>query len=137
MAGYTKAETGSNRAALAVLIIVIVIGSITLTAFLVMMFQICCQMRATAAHNARVKFSYGKKTIGRRTRTKRKLLNLYPVVHYRAGDNYAQTTCLACYEDFQENDIIRILPCGDIFHTICIESWLQASSKAKCPICYN
>ena len=43
--------------------------------------------------------------------------------------------CSICIEDYNTNDVIRILDCNHSFHTNCIESWIQYSSKTQCPIC--
>lgn len=43
--------------------------------------------------------------------------------------------CIICIEDYNKNDAIRILGCNHSFHTKCIESWIQYSSKTQCPIC--
>lgn len=43
--------------------------------------------------------------------------------------------CIICIEDYNTNDTIRILGCNHIFHTKCIETWIQYSSNTQCPIC--
>ncbi len=44
-----------------------------------------------------------------------------------------QKTCPICTEDFESSDDITALPCNHIFHTICIDKWLETSNT--CPIC--
>jgi hypothetical protein len=43
--------------------------------------------------------------------------------------------CIICIEAYDTTDAIRILGCNHIFHTKCIETWIQYSSKTQCPIC--
>ena len=42
-------------------------------------------------------------------------------------------TCIVCQYSFEENDIIRSLPCGHQFHQNCIDRWL--SENTTCPVC--
>lgn len=44
------------------------------------------------------------------------------------------TQCTVCLAEYQEKDILRILPyCGHAFHITCIDIWLQ--HHTTCPIC--
>jgi hypothetical protein len=44
-------------------------------------------------------------------------------------------TCIICLEDFQDGEMIRLLPrCGHAMHTNCILPWLT-ESHGCCPIC--
>ena len=42
-------------------------------------------------------------------------------------------TCSVCTEDFAENDTVRILPCGHIYHRRCIDPWLLRFG-GNCPM---
>ncbi|PLB34244.1 E3 ubiquitin-protein ligase RNF103 [Aspergillus candidus] len=42
--------------------------------------------------------------------------------------------CAVCIEYFDEEDCIRALVCGHIFHTLCVDSWLT-KRRACCPLC--
>lgn len=42
-------------------------------------------------------------------------------------------TCVICYEDLEDNVEIILLPCKHPFHTECICTWLENSTK--CPLC--
>ncbi|KAG6502962.1 RING-H2 finger protein ATL74-like [Zingiber officinale] len=45
-----------------------------------------------------------------------------------------ETQCTVCLADYQEKDVLRILPfCGHNFHVICIDIWLKQHST--CPVC--
>jgi hypothetical protein len=42
--------------------------------------------------------------------------------------------CTVCQDDFNNEDIVRILPCEHIYHPDCIDDWLKGHSY-KCPCC--
>lgn len=42
--------------------------------------------------------------------------------------------CVICIEEFQNDALIRILPCGHEYHVACIDGWLTRRKKF-CPIC--
>ena len=42
--------------------------------------------------------------------------------------------CAICVEEFQEDDVVRILPCSHFFHPHCIDPWLTEHSS-MCPLC--
>lgn len=44
-----------------------------------------------------------------------------------------QNTCTICIEDFKDGDDLKTLPCLHIYHSACIDSWLQRDNS--CPIC--
>jgi len=41
--------------------------------------------------------------------------------------------CIICMENFDENELVKQLPCGHIFHGDCIDHWL--SEQKNCPFC--
>jgi hypothetical protein len=43
-------------------------------------------------------------------------------------------SCTVCQDEFNEEDMVRILPCEHIYHPDCIDDWLTAHSY-KCPCC--
>lgn len=43
-------------------------------------------------------------------------------------------TCPICFDDFQDGQILRILPCKHRFHALCVDPWLLNSST-HCPMC--
>lgn len=53
-----------------------------------------------------------------------------PVTSEQAAAN---TSCSVCWENFQLEEMVSRLPCDHIFHSTCIEPWLQL--HATCPIC--
>ena len=50
--------------------------------------------------------------------------------HYMDSKVYE---CPICKEMYQEDEVIKELYCGHIYHTQCIERWLQ--QEKKCPCC--
>lgn len=55
-----------------------------------------------------------------------------PKREYTKEDN--ADTCAICVDEFQENVVVRELPCGHIFHPDCIDEWLSNYSS-MCPLC--
>ncbi|PFH32409.1 zinc finger, C3HC4 type (RING finger) domain-containing protein [Besnoitia besnoiti] len=43
--------------------------------------------------------------------------------------------CAICIEDFVPSALVRVLPCGHVFHRSCIDSWFLRSSV--CPLCLH
>lgn len=41
--------------------------------------------------------------------------------------------CIICLEDFQKNDLVTIIKCGHLYHTVCLYGWFK--KKKRCPIC--
>jgi len=42
-------------------------------------------------------------------------------------------SCAVCLSEFEENDMLRRLPCGHSFHTACVDKWL--TQNKVCPLC--
>ncbi|XWS36411.1 hypothetical protein CRYUN_Cryun20dG0083400 [Craigia yunnanensis] len=52
----------------------------------------------------------------------------------RDTDERSTYGCVVCMNEFQEHDMLRVLPnCSHAFHLDCIDIWLQ--SNANCPLC--
>lgn len=49
------------------------------------------------------------------------------------GSSDSELACSVCTEDFIENDSVRILPCGHIYHRRCIDPWLLRFG-GTCPL---
>lgn len=42
------------------------------------------------------------------------------------------STCAICVDDFVKNQLVRVLPCGHLFHQGCVDEWLVKRSRT-CP----
>jgi hypothetical protein len=42
--------------------------------------------------------------------------------------------CGICIEDFEDDDLVTLLPCKHIYHCVCSDKWFSENSN-KCPIC--
>jgi len=42
--------------------------------------------------------------------------------------------CPICLDDYQDDDLLRILPCKHEFHAACVDQWL-IHRKRYCPLC--
>lgn len=50
-----------------------------------------------------------------------------------AKDEADDKRCVVCLVDFEEKQLVRVLPCLHEYHTRCIDKWLK--SNRTCPIC--
>ncbi|KAB1213738.1 RING-H2 finger protein ATL16 [Morella rubra] len=57
-----------------------------------------------------------------------------PTFQFRREGDARSICCVVCLNEFQEEDMLRLLPkCSHAFHLDCIDIWLQ--SNANCPLC--
>ncbi|GMH17896.1 hypothetical protein Nepgr_019737 [Nepenthes gracilis] len=63
------------------------------------------------------------------------IISSITVCRYRRGEGLVESTdCAVCLTEFQEDDILRLLPkCNHAFHIPCIDTWLI--SHTNCPLC--
>lgn len=48
-------------------------------------------------------------------------------------DGSQETSCAVCLSEFDDDDVLRRLPCGHNFHRACIDKWLKRNKV--CPLC--
>ena len=49
-------------------------------------------------------------------------------------DKYSENyQCIICMEEFEKNEVVKLLPCEHIFHKNCIKQWLL--KQKTCPFC--
>jgi hypothetical protein len=68
-------------------------------------------------------------------------INKIPVKPFHKTFFEDNSQCIICMENFTENELVKQLSCGHIFHEDCINQWLEQQKncpfcKAEC-ICYN
>ncbi|KAJ4767655.1 hypothetical protein LUZ62_078030 [Rhynchospora pubera] len=76
-----------------------------------------------------------------RTRSRgvdRSVIETFPVIGYAAvkivRSSKSPLECAICLSEFVDDDILRLLPgCRHVFHTDCIEAWLE--NHVTCPVC--
>ncbi|XP_057798090.1 RING-H2 finger protein ATL16-like [Salvia miltiorrhiza] len=64
------------------------------------------------------------------------LIREIPTFQYnkQQGESSSVSKCVVCLNEFQENDMLRLLPkCSHAFHLDCIDVWLLSNSN--CPLC--
>lgn len=49
-------------------------------------------------------------------------------------EHHPLESCAICLEDFEQDDMVRGLVCGHVFHKECVDPWLS-NRKACCPLC--
>ncbi|KAK7595088.1 hypothetical protein V9T40_001521 [Parthenolecanium corni] len=61
-------------------------------------------------------------------------INLIPSFKFDLEKHHSdQTTCVVCMCDFEDQQILRDLPCSHMFHAKCVDKWLK--TNRTCPIC--
>lgn len=58
-------------------------------------------------------------------------LNISKIIFY--NENIKQKSCSICLEEYKKNEKIFLSNCEHIFHSKCINSWLN--NNITCPIC--
>ena len=56
-----------------------------------------------------------------------------PLKPFRKALFEDNSNCIICMELFNENELVKQLPCGHIFHGECIDQWL--GEQKNCPFC--
>lgn|SRR3990167_1880465 len=64
---------------------------------------------------------------------KEEALNLLGSVELTAEDVKQFVNCNICFEDFEEKESCRKLPCAHVYHVGCIDQWLK--DNKICPVC--
>lgn len=50
------------------------------------------------------------------------------------ADGEAKASCVICLDEFQDQEVLRVLPCQHRFHLDCIDPWLT-ERQPFCPLC--
>ncbi|KAF7112838.1 hypothetical protein RHSIM_RhsimUnG0187500 [Rhododendron simsii] len=63
------------------------------------------------------------------------VINSIAICQYKRGDGLVEgTECSVCLNEFEEDEILRLLPkCNHAFHIPCIDTWLR--THTNCPLC--
>ena len=48
-------------------------------------------------------------------------------------DPDSQVSCTICLGDYEEGEVLRVLPCLHRFHQPCVDPWL--AEHTQCPLC--
>ena len=61
------------------------------------------------------------------------LIEKIPQIKYSVEKNGINNQCYICFDLFQENEYLKQLNCGHIFHKECLSQWIL--NQKNCPIC--
>jgi hypothetical protein len=62
-------------------------------------------------------------------------VELFPQEAYTCAQNQEEErACAICIEEYQEGEMLRVLPCSHMFHHDCLVPWL-CERQACCPLC--
>ncbi|GAA0155010.1 hypothetical protein LIER_12837 [Lithospermum erythrorhizon] len=59
-----------------------------------------------------------------------------PAIRYDSLCNSPKQECSVCLTEFKPDSEINCLPCGHVFHKLCLEKWLKYWN-VTCPLCRN
>jgi hypothetical protein len=51
----------------------------------------------------------------------------------QTGEHTEKKNCVICMEDFESQENVKLLACGHLFHSDCVNKWLL--EKSTCPMC--
>lgn len=73
---------------------------------------------------------------GKRTTHTRPRGHAHPHTHAQvhATRYFSKDECAICMDNFQAGDVVRILPCGHVFHKTECDEWLMKWRKLVCPL---
>lgn len=55
------------------------------------------------------------------------------VIKELVGDESEDDVCSICFAQYESSDLLRVVPCGHVFHAECGDLWFVR--KATCPLC--
>eukprot|EP00744_Colponema_vietnamica_P012644 GILI01017739.1.p1 GENE.GILI01017739.1~~GILI01017739.1.p1 ORF type:complete len:293 (+),score=72.84 GILI01017739.1:71-949(+) len=63
------------------------------------------------------------------------VISRFRTIKYRAGLLVGEPLCCICTDEFEEDDVVTILPCDErhFFHKACVDQWMIA--RGSCPLC--
>jgi hypothetical protein len=61
------------------------------------------------------------------------IINNLPVIKYHPLGAGSSQICAICYDEFQPEEDVKLLPCMHSYHGACIDAWLRRGHT--CPIC--
>lgn len=66
-----------------------------------------------------------------RHRLPKRVLKKIPIVKFNHSIHLYET-CAICLEDYEDGEKLRVLPCGHVYHTKCIDPWLTKNRRVCC-----
>jgi hypothetical protein len=62
-------------------------------------------------------------------------VDAFPLASFqKESSSECNETCPICIDEYHDGESVKVLPCGHIYHPLCIEPWFLAKSTA-CPLC--
>lgn len=56
---------------------------------------------------------------------------------YNYFNTVSYTDCIICFEKYNSNSNITILPCKHYYHSDCLYYWITTSQSYNCPYCHK
>ena len=53
------------------------------------------------------------------------VLKKLKLVYFKKDYLFKEEKCVICFSHFEKEDILKVLPCKDVFHRECIDSWFM------------
>lgn len=121
--------SGSNNSAL--IILAVTLGLSIPAIFVILIVALFCKKRAHKRREVAQEFSIVPPSYPQETQSD--LDPAFPVHKYSTLRDPLYTTCIVCMDAFTGEAEVRTLPCGHIYHKVCLEELFRR--MRKCGIC--
>jgi hypothetical protein len=122
-----------------IVIVLFVVITLFLLYFIFICIRCCCRIRS--GYNSQIIEDITKIAILSKRDRERRMSNLYkynPTMVWDAAEEVSEKSCSICLLPYTQGVSIRkLIACSHIFHSHCIEHWIEIKIKEKvyCPIC--
>ncbi|GLT44842.1 hypothetical protein SLA2020_187170 [Shorea laevis] len=130
--------SGSNMNPSMVIVMVILVCAFFCTGFLSVYIRCCALPRGMLGGHLNGSLSFGRLSLRAARGLDLEVIESFPTFQYSAVKSLkvgkGALECAVCLNEFEDVEMLRLIPeCSHVFHTDCIDVWLN--SHSTCPVC--